>query len=574
MIATLRKPVRSFYCMTKPPYASFLILSLLALSGTFLVLYATPQGMGLSDDSIAYIAGARSILSGQGYREAWLASNQPVTHFPPGFSSVLALVGISGLDPLRGARFVNSILFGANIFLLGLIGWRMTKSKVAGIALVFLFLINGPLFRVHTAAMSEPLYIFFALAAFLSFWKYFSHLTQCHAERSEVSLRVSERPFVAKSATQGDTTNRLVHGALGVLGGSNGFLVLSSIFTAFAYLTRYAGLALLATFLVSLFILHDTWRKRLASAGFFLAGFVPFALAWSIRNSLLADNATNRTLVFHPITAENIQLGISNFAAFILPIEEWRRTLVKIPNLFAIILFVLALVLLVWVVFKGLKKFFQPTTEIPEVLSFIATLYIFGYLSSILSSMTLFDASTKFQLRILAPVYASLLIMLVYLGYWLWQKQKAVAILLSLVIFSLSLSGFTDTLIQLRKGGQGYASFQWFDSEAMKFLSQLPENTRIYSNEVGAVYLYTGRPGYVLPDLVDPVTGLPRGNTDEGIAALQSDVLSGEAALALFDFGSKSDDVQLIYRALADGLHPAFDAQGDKIYTALPVAQP
>ncbi|MCC6984929.1 MAG: hypothetical protein IT309_00735, partial [Anaerolineales bacterium] len=143
--------------MTKPPYASFLILSLLALSGTFLVLYATPQGMGLSDDSIAYIAGARSILSGQGYREAWLASNQPVTHFPPGFSSVLALVGISGLDPLRGARFVNSILFGANIFLLGLIGWRMTKSKVAGIALVFLFLINGPLFRVHTAAMSEPL---------------------------------------------------------------------------------------------------------------------------------------------------------------------------------------------------------------------------------------------------------------------------------------------------------------------------------------------------------------------------------------------------------------------------------
>ena len=563
--------------MTKPPYASFLILSLLALSGTFLVLYATPQGMGLSDDSIAYIAGARSILSGQGYREAWLASNQPVTHFPPGFSSVLALVGISGLDPLRGARFVNSILFGANILLLGLIGWRMTKSKVAGIALVFLFLINGPLFRVHTAAMSEPLYIFFALAAFLSFWKYFSHLTQCHAERSEASLRVSERPFVAKSATQGDTTNRLVHGALGalgVLGGSNGFLVLSSILTAFAYLTRYAGLALLATFLVSLFILHDTWRKRLASAGFFLAGFVPFALVWAIRNRLLTDNATNRTLVFHPITAENIQLGISNFAAFILPIEEWRRTLVKIPNLFAVILFVLALVLLVWVVFKGLKKFFNPATETPEVLSFIGTLYIFGYLASILSSMTLFDASTKFQLRILAPVYVSLLIMLVYFVHWLWQKQKTIAILLSLIIFSLSIPNLASTLAQLRKGGQGYASFQWFDSEAMKFLSQLPENTRIYSNEVGAVYLYTGRPGYVLPDLVDPVTGLPRGNTDEGIAALQSDVLSGEAALALFDFGSKSDDVQLIYRALADGLHPAFDAQGDKIYTALPVPQP
>jgi hypothetical protein len=72
---------------------------------------------------------------------------------------------------------------------------------------------------------------------------------------------------------------------------------------------------------------------------------------------------------------------------------------------------------------------------------------------------------------------------------------------------------------QLRKGGQGYASFRWFDSEAMEFLRNLPEGTRIYSNQVGPVYLYTGRAGYVLPDLVDAVTGLPRGNYEEGVAA-------------------------------------------------------
>ena len=130
--------------------------------------------MGLLDDSIGYIAGARSILSGQGYREAWLASNQPVTHFPPGFSTILALVGLSGLDPLRGTRFVNALVFGSNIFLLGIIGWRMTRSKVMGDVLALLLLLNGQLFRVHTTAMSEPLYIFFTLAAFLSFWHYFS----------------------------------------------------------------------------------------------------------------------------------------------------------------------------------------------------------------------------------------------------------------------------------------------------------------------------------------------------------------------------------------------------------------
>ena len=115
---------------------SFISLFLIAVAGIFLILKATPEGMGLSDDSIAYIAGARSMLAGNGYREAWLNSNGPVTHFPPGFSSVLAFLGLFGLDPLRGTRFVNALLFGANAGLLGILAWRMTPSLTAGLVLV------------------------------------------------------------------------------------------------------------------------------------------------------------------------------------------------------------------------------------------------------------------------------------------------------------------------------------------------------------------------------------------------------------------------------------------------------
>ena len=443
--------------MTKPHLASFLTFSLLALFGIFLILYATPQGLGLSDDSIAYIAGARSILNGDGYREAWLASNGPVTHFPPMFSSVLALVGLTSLDPLRGTRFVNSILFGANIFLLGIIGWKMTKSKIAGIVLSILFLINASMFRVHSVAMSEPLYIFFTLASFVTF------------SYGVKQLAVSPAGDCSRTP----------------------YLILTAILTAFAYLTRYAGLALLATYLVSLFIIHDTWKKRITSSLIFLAGFIPFALGWSILNQLVADNATNRTIVYHPITTENIQTAIYNISVFLMPIEEWRKVLIKIPNLFNTIIYLVLFALLIWVITKGLKKFFKPNTEIPEVLSFVSTLYIFGYLASILSSMTWFDASTKFQLRILVPMLVSLLIMFVYFLKWLWNKQKILSTFFFLLVFSLSMYGIANEVTQLRKGGQGYASFQWFDSEAMKFLQSLPEGTRIYSNEVAAVYLYS-----------------------------------------------------------------------------------
>jgi 4-amino-4-deoxy-L-arabinose transferase-like glycosyltransferase len=515
------------FCMTKPHLASLLTFILLALLGVFFILYATPQGLGLSDDSIAYIAGAHSILSGDGYREAWLASNGPVTHFPPGFSSLLALVGLSGLDPLRGTRFINSILFGTNIFLLGIIGWKMTKSKIAGIVLAVLFLVNYSLFRVHSTAMSEPLYICFTLASFLTFYFYFE-------------LKQKR------------------------------WLILTGCLVGIAYLTRYAGLALFATFLVSLILLKETWNWRLSRSAIFIASFIPFALGWSIRNQLVADNATNRTLVYHPITTENIQTGIYNISLFLMPVEEWRRELIRIPNFFNAIIYIVIFALLIWVLTKGSKKFFQPSIETPEVLSFVNALYIFAYLASIISSMTLFDASTKFQLRILAPIFLSLLIMLVYLGHWLWNKQKYLTIVLALVIFSFSIYGMNNILIELRKGGQGYASFQWFDSEAMKFLQNLPEGTRIYSNETAAVYLYTNRPGYVLPDLIDPVTGQERGGFDEGKANLQEDVLSGEAVLALFNISSQGEEVHFIYKNLSEGLYLAFDKQDDAVYTAHP----
>jgi len=534
----------------KPQSLFLTALGLIALGAMGLILYSTPEGLGLSDDSIGYIAGARSIISGQGYREAWLASNGPVTHFPPGFSLLLALIGLSGLDPLRGARFLNAALFGANAFLLGIIGWRMTKSHAAGVVLALLFAINASLFNAHAVAMSEPLYIFFSLAAFLTFS--YSGVEQLTCPVGAVPLAVASSRTPEK----------------------NVWLIATGVLTSLAYLTRYAGLALLATFLVALILLHDTWKKRLTSAAIFIASTLPFLIGWGIRNMIVADNATNRKLVYHPLSAENIETGIYNISEFLVPVETWRRALVKIPNLFFSLISIITLVLLVWVLYKGLKKFLQPATESPEILSFTSGLYIFGYLASIVSSMMLFDASTKFKLRILSPVYVSLLILLVYFGYWLWQKRNAflrgVIVFFTVLILVLSLYDTSTFVTRLHKGGQGYASFQWYDSKAMAFLKQLPEGTRIYTNQPGPVYLYTGCPSYVLPDLVDAVTGLPREGYDKGVQALQKNVLSGNAVLALFKFSSEGEDVQTVYMQLSNGLYLAHNAQGDKIYTAFP----
>lgn len=517
-----------------PRFASFIALGFIAVIGVLLILKATPEGAGLSDDSIAYIAGARSMAAGDGYREAWLASNQPVTHFPPAFPSVLAFFGFLGIDPLHATRWVNALLYGLNAGLLGILAWRMTPSLTAGIILSGLFVLCAEMLQVHAVAMSEPLFIFLSL---LSFWMF-----DLYFERDHHWL----------------------------------WLVACGTFVGMAYLTRYAGLALLATFVVALVILQDGWKKRVISIGIFVASTLPWMLGWAIRNRLVAENATNRTFAWHPITAENIQLGLRTVSEAFFPVEAWRRAVVKQPYIIEGIVVVILGAVLVWLVVRTWSYISKPQQasggarsgkRIREVISFTTGLYLFAYLASIVSSMLMFDAATKFRLRIVSPMFVCLLILMVYLGIWLRRKNRKVVIVLTLLFLGFSAYKQLNTLSDWSKSGLGYASFQWYDSKVMAYLRELPAEIRIYTDEPAAVYLYTGRGNYVLPDRFDSATALPREGFDEGTTHMKQEILDGKAVLVIFSGGEVSVEEEAIF---SEGLHLAHKSAGDAIYTAPP----
>ncbi|HET9589294.1 MAG TPA: phospholipid carrier-dependent glycosyltransferase [Anaerolineales bacterium] len=514
--------------------ASFLGLLLLAIIGTLLILRATPEGLGLSDDSIAYIAGARSLLAGQGYREAWLASNQPVTHFPPGFSSVLAFFGLFGPDPLHAARFVNALLFGLNAALLGILAWRMTPSLTAGLVLAALFVASGEMLQVHAVAMSEPLFIFLTL---LSLWMF-----DLYFERHHHWL----------------------------------WLILCATLVGMAYLTRYAALALVTTFVAALLILHTNWHKRLTSVGIFLTAVLPWILGWAIRNRLVAENATNRVLAWHPITPDNLRMGLRVVSDFFIPVDAWRQAVLRVPGMIEGMVLLVFGSVLVWVsvsAWKYLSK--PPPAPVGErigkaamgVIAFTTGLFILAYLASLVMSMTFFDAATKFRLRILSPMFVGLLILLVYFGVWLRTRHRPVVIVLTILVLSLSVYKQSITVNNWHKSELGYASFKWYDSKAMAFLRDLPEGIRIYTNEPAAVYLYTGRGALVLPDRIDSTTALARSGFEEGVAYMQSDINAGNAVLVLFDEDTSIPEDAPI---LSEGLYLAHKSAGDSIYTAEP----
>jgi 4-amino-4-deoxy-L-arabinose transferase-like glycosyltransferase len=495
-----------------------LVLGLIALLAIWIVKVSTPVGLGLNDDSIAYIAGARGILQGIGYRQIWLVNSlEAITHFPPGYSTALAALGLLGLDPLRGARLLNTLLFGANAVLLGLLGWKMTSSRIAGAIIALLFVSNSTLLGIHIYALSEPLYLFLSLIAFL-----------CLAYWFET--------------------------------GRSAWLIGAGMLVGLAYLTRYAGLALIATFGLALMLLHRTWRHRILSLGVFLASAIPWLLAWTLRNELLGGNTTNRTLDWHPVTAENLQRGVFNFSNFLMPVQTWQKSLLRVPWLFESILLLIGLTLLAWVGYLSFRLLFKSVqTQPPEPLSYLNGLYVFGYLGSLVVSMSLFDASTKFKDRILSPVYVALLILLTALGVWMWRRFKQPGrIVVSLVaIFILGVSAFStyQSVRYYAQEGQGFASWKWYDSKTMQLIRQFPPDMRIYTNQPGAVYLYTDRKTLVLPTPLDPVNDQPRTDYQRNVDNLRRGVLDGKAALVLF----KVDDIENLsnignYQDLSTGL--------------------
>ena len=511
----------------------FIALLLISVLGVILVLWATPEGAGLSDDAIAYIAGARSMAAGQGYREAWLASNQPVTHFPPAFPSVLAFFSFLGIDPWNAARWVNALLFGASAALLGILAWRMTPSLTAGLVLAGLFVLCADLLQVYAMAMSEPLFIFVSLLAFWMFDLYF--------ERDN-------------------------HWWLGAC----------ATFVGIAYLTRYSGLALIATFVVALLILEKTWKRKLVYTAAFVAGTLPWIVGWTIRNRLVADNATNRTFAWHPLTSENLHLGLQTVADAFVPVQAWRREILKQPVIIESLIVLILGAVLVWLGIKAWRYLTDPRSLPPnpsstsyskEVISFTTALYLFAYLASIIASMLMFDAATKFKLRILAPTFVSLLILLVYLGVWLRNRNRPLVIALTLVFLAFSLYKQVNTVTAWSKGGVGYASFKWYDSKAMDFLNALPKDIHIYTDEPAAVYFYTGRGNYVLPDRYDSATALPREGFENGLNIMKKEILDGKAVLAIFQGGEVNEEDEALFSA---GLYLAHKSSGDAIYTAHP----
>jgi hypothetical protein len=471
----------------------FVILTSLGILGGLVLAFSLRWGAGLSPDSILYIAAARNLLAGRGFSSSFDSEQfSPLTHYPPLYPALLAGVGQFGIDPVDGARWLNAVLFAANIALAGSLVYLSVRSFWPVVVAALLFMTAHPITQIHSMAWSEPLFLTFELLEIIFLAAYL------------------ERPRFAA-------------------------LVSASLVAALAFLSRYGGATVVATGAIAILLLNRIgWKRRLADTLVFASlSCLPIAV-WMIRNYLMTGSTTNRVLSFHPQPLSTVSDVLTSVSGWFLPLAESGPL-----RLIAALLIVIPSIC---IYFIARARFLNPTEASYRVTDVDSLLTLFSACYGILLffSLSFFDAGIPIDSRILSPFYPALLVLGVA-GWARFPVQKTrqfsirfAGVALGTIVFLSQSAGAWSWLNFSYLNGVGFASREWRESPLVNRVRNMDGSVPVYSNAAEVVYLFAVLPAVLLPAKVNPQTRLPNGGYRTDLAVLHKELRRRHGVLVYF----------------------------------------
>jgi len=439
-----------------------LILFTLAFIGIVSMLFATSLGIGISTDSIVYIDSARLLASGHGYvTKVYCGIEQPVIKWPPLFPNLLSILQIVGLDPLDGARWLNVLLFGANILLIGLLLYNFTKkSFYIPILGSLLILTSTVMVDIHSMAWTEPLFIF------LGFMGLFL-----------LTLYVQNNSLI--------------------------YLIAGSISISLAYLDRYMGNTLVVAGIIGILFLSQKkrYRRFLDSLVFLTISVSPIALLLIRNHQLTGYPVGNRTR--QPFAVEQLDHILMSASSWLFPGSE-IFTIFPAQDLVIKALFIAVFLILLIIGIRLLSK--KPIQDRKKLIKthlantpFLFLIFFIVYLALVITAVVFLDGSVGFDNRILSPAYVSALILVLYLLHTFFHSGIKRSLQITLIIIGAAfavmyLAAATAWITYSHFNGRQYSNKTWQGLEISKQLQSVSANTLIFSNYHEFVYFQTGRP--------------------------------------------------------------------------------
>lgn len=426
------------------------------------VWFATaPLGPGLDPDAASYLGAAQSVAHGRGYRipiAPWVSadSTSPLTHFPPGYPTALALPIALGVTSTRGARLVNAVA----AFLEIAVGvWLVitVAGALAGFSVAAAFLVMHPLVMVHLSVLSEPLF----LAAMM-----------CVLAATVAFMRA------------GGERSRTIAAAAG------------GAAAAVTVLLRYAGVAAVAAIVIWTFIQPGALAVRVRRT---LAAALPMVLlvaSWIVHESLTRNTGAIRRLGPYGGVAETIHMGAATVVAFLVPLTSDD----SLPgrHWFALIVLLAASYLLA----QGARR--MPSRSVAR--STLAATGIFAacYLVVLLGSRVFADPGIPFDERLLVPTFVLLVIAVgVATPEW-WRTARLLARVicatLLLAWLGMSFRATQDDVAWAMENGQDFTQTQWTASPLLAWARVNASRRPVFTNWPPAVFFHLHRAAYEAPN--------------------------------------------------------------------------
>ncbi|MCH8876596.1 MAG: hypothetical protein IIA89_07205 [Chloroflexi bacterium] len=491
-------------CLNDTPWHVIAVIAL-SLAGAAQIFYATTLGVAAYSDSTEYIVSARNLISGHGLGLITPTGRlMPLYFHPPLYPLVLSALGAPGLDLLGVARWLNIVLFGLLIALVGKSAWSLTSSIIVTISVSLLLVTSPFLIDTFTMAQAEPLFLILGIASLM---------------------------LLVRSANEERAS----------------FMMAAAVLAGLSAVARYIGLAFLiagAAFIVvrSRSDLRSGLRGTLVYLGI---GMVPLLLWLSYLE--LAHSGTSPRLFDLP---DNIWSELAPFRiAFVdvtwnwigIPAEatglSYRARLVAIPIMAA----VMALAFVARKRFTSSSRRNGDRNNVITLATVMISTFTVIYLGLLAFTYAFYVPKPDLNTRIFSPYLLASTAAMLVASFSITSSErirKWHALLFASLILSVALTQLSDTVSlvgDLHKKGRGFTGQGWQSSETLQAVYLLDPSMPLVSNETAAIMLLTNRSPFEIPELESKVPSPINKAFGDGDTRAERVFREEGAALVLFD---------------------------------------
>ncbi len=518
-----------------------LIIGVVACYAIYETNLSAPFGPGFGSDSVTYMESAKNLASGKG-----LGLINPDGSFrllpytAPFYPLFLSIFVVLGLDLMKAAFWMNALLFGVMVFILGWGVRRYVRSNLAAILTAVLLAFSGLLIGMSGWIMSDTLSLVLGMGGLLTMIAYLE-------------------------------------------GGIRKYFYWSAALSGLAFLTRYAGAAYCVAGVLAVVLLGSkSIKDRLLSGLMYgVISIIPM-LIWIVIDLSVAGAVGSRSL--QPLNAwlprfmeviRALKEAMYQWIPYFLTISQ------SIGQTWFRLLYLSLIIFILTVLIYGILHFRRThpdswRQEIGWIFGCVFIIFLGMYYIFINITYAIYYPPLTLSNRMFAPlnvdllVLVSLIVGILYKLYRGWLP-RLVTILLTIILGVAFYGSANAEIAHSNLYPPEYAGFR--DTGLISYVQSLPPDIPLISDKAPMILYYTGRPTYPIQELFSSGEqneflaygsnggdDAQRAFRERGGALILTWLVQREFS------GLYGDQADERYAAFIKGLYLAFDSPEGKVY--------